>query len=88
MTVLGKRAVALKGSIPQRARGITNDVLELCSGSKPVAVDKNVSASQMPTVEFSKLKAQCAQDAPVIMNRNTFSRGIGGATVGLSETSY
>ena len=31
-TVLGKAVVALKGSIPEYARGMTNGVLELCFG--------------------------------------------------------
>jgi hypothetical protein len=32
LTVLGKAAAALKGSIPEYARGMTNGVLELCFG--------------------------------------------------------
>jgi hypothetical protein len=31
-TVLDKAVVALKGSIPEYARGMTNGVLELCFG--------------------------------------------------------
>jgi hypothetical protein len=32
LTALGKAAATLKGSILQRARGMTNGVLELCFG--------------------------------------------------------